>query len=417
MGFIIGALKVIILLGTLILIHEFGHFIVAKACNIKVLKFSIGFGPKLLTKKGKETEYSLRALPLGGFVQLEGEDEESEDPRSYNNKPAWQRILVLSAGVVINIIFALFVYICINISANTYLTSIISGIPQNPYIDMQQIGLNVGDEIYKINNQRVYNYYDVNRIISDSENDNFEFEIINEDGEKENILINIPKNDIGYIGVSFIDTTVYSVQEGSVGAVAGIQANDKIISINGETEKTIDEYLSIIKANPNKEINIVLQRNGEQVNLLVVPKAIQKRIFDLDCEIKKDLSFGENLNYALREAAYYLRANVIGITQLFAGNTENVEVQGIVGISKQISSTERVEEFFYMMSAISLSLGIMNLLPIPGLDGGKIFFTLIEIIRRKPISRELEGTLTLAGFGLLILLMIVVTVKDVVNLF
>ena len=417
MGFIIGALKVIILLGTLILIHEFGHFIVAKACNIRVLKFSIGFGPKIFNKKGKETEYSLRVLPLGGFVQLEGEDEESDDPRSYNNKPAWQRILVLSAGVVINIVFALLIYICINMSVNTYITSKISDIPQNPYIDIGKLGLNVGDEIYKINNQRVFNYYDVTRMISDSDKDNFEFEIINEDGEKENVLINIPKKDIGYIGVSFIDTTVYSVQEGSAGAIAGMQANDKIISVNGETEKTIDEYLSIIKANPNKEINIVLERNGEEVKLLVTPQAVQKRIFDLDYEIKKDLAFGENFNYALKETAYYLRANVIGITQLLTGNSENVEVQGIVGISKQISSTERIIDFFYMMSAISLSLGIMNLLPIPGLDGGKIIFTLVEMIRRKPVSRELEGTLTLAGFGLLILLMIVVTVKDVVNLF
>ena len=109
MGFIIGALKVILLLGTLIIIHEFGHFIVAKACGMKVLKFSIGFGPKILKKQGKETEYSLRLLPLGGFVQLEGEDEESDDPRSFTNKPAWQRMLVLLAGVTINILFALII--------------------------------------------------------------------------------------------------------------------------------------------------------------------------------------------------------------------------------------------------------------------------------------------------------------------
>lgn len=417
MSFILGALKVIILLGTLILIHEFGHFIVAKACGIKVLKFSIGFGPKLFKKKGKETEYSLRMLPLGGFVQLEGEDEDSDDPRSYNNKPAWQRILVLSAGVVINIVFALIVYVCINMSSNIYVTSTISNIPQNLYADLNKLGVNVGDEIHKINNQKVYNYYDISRIISDSKDDNFDFEIINENGKKENILVTIPKEDIGYIGVSFIDNTVYSVQDGSAGAEAGIKANDKIISINGEKEKTIDEYLSIIKSNPNKELNIIMQRNDESINLVVIPKAIQKRIFDLDYEIKQDLPFGENLSYAMKETAYYLRANLIGIGQLFAGNTENVEVQGIVGISKQISSTEGWIDFFYMMSAISLSLGIMNLLPIPGLDGGKIFFTLIEMIRRKPISRELEGTLTLAGFGILILLMIVVTVKDVANLF
>jgi len=131
----------------------------------------------------------------------------------------------------------------------------------------------------------------------------------------------------------------------------------------------------------------------------------------------KELPFSENLKYAMNETAYYLRANLIGIGQLFTGKTENVEVQGIVGISQQISSTEQAIDFFYMMSAISLSLGIMNLLPIPGLDGGKLVFTIVEVIRGKPVSRDVEGTLTLAGFGILVLLMIVVTVKDVASLF
>lgn len=414
MGFIIGALKVIILLGTLIIIHEFGHFIVAKACGIKVLKFSIGFGPKLFKKQGKETEYSIRALPLGGFVQLEGEDEDSNDPRSFSNKPAWQRILVLLAGVTINIIFALFIYICINMSTNAYITAKIADIPQD---SVMQTELSVGDEIYKINGERVYNNYDVARIISKAEEDEFAFEVIGTDGEKRNILIPIPKETIGYMGVSFLNDVVYSVQKDSAGEKAGIQVNDKIISINGEKNKAVEEYLAMIKANPDKDLNIIVNRNDEEVSLMVTPQGIARRAFDVDFEIVKDLTVGQNLHYAINETKYYLRANLIGLGELFSGNTENVEVQGIVGISKQISSTERAVEFFYMMSAISLSLGIMNLLPIPGLDGGKILFTLIEIVRRKPMSKELEGTLTLAGFGLLILLMIVVTVGDVASLF
>ena len=125
-GFLIGALKVIVLLGSLITIHEFGHFIVAKLCNMKVLKFSIGFGPKLLHKQRKETEYSLRAIPLGGFVQLEGEEEESTDERAFMNKPIWQRMLVLLAGVFMNISLALFIYVCIYMNINYYITSKVS---------------------------------------------------------------------------------------------------------------------------------------------------------------------------------------------------------------------------------------------------------------------------------------------------
>lgn len=414
--FIIGALKIIFLLGTLIVIHEFGHFIVAKMCGIKVLKFSIGFGPKIYKKQGKETEYSLRALPLGGFVQLEGEDEDSNDPRSYSNKPAWQRILVLSAGVVINIIFALFIYICINMNSNIYSTAKIEDIPNNIYMDIEKLGLNIGDEIYKINGQRIYNSFDVTRIVSNAKEDNFEFEVIR-NNNKEIVSINIPTKEIGYIGVSFVESTVYSVQENSAGEAAGLKPNDRVISINGETKDSINEYLNIIKMNPNNEIKMLVQRDNESLNISLIPETTKKRTFDLKFEIVSDLPFVDNLNLALNETAYYLRANILGILELFSGNTENVEVQGIVGISQQISKTEAAADFFYMMSAISLSLGIMNLLPIPGLDGGKIIFTLIEIIMRKPVNKEIEGTLTLAGFAVLILLMIVVTISDVTKLF
>lgn len=415
MGFLLGALKVIILLGTLVIIHEFGHFIVAKACGMKVLKFSIGFGPKILTKQGKETEYSVRALPLGGFVQLEGEDEDSEDPRAFQKKPAWQRLLVLMAGVTINVVFALLVYFCINASMNTYYTSKISSVPEDFLAN--QTGLEVGTEIVKMNHERIFNGYDVTRIISDAEEDEFLLEVRDPNGKKQEVTITIPKEEVGYIGVSFVENTVYSVLEGSVAEAAGLQANDTIVAMNGEQGKTIDEYLSIIQANPNQMVTMVVNRSGEELTLEMVPEAVERRSFPVEYEVVSQLGLGENLYYAAKETCYYLRANWIGICQLFSGRTENVEVQGIVGISQRISNTQRAVEFFYLMSAISLSLGIMNLLPIPGLDGGKILFTIIEMIRRKPINREVEGTLTLAGFGLLLLLAIVVTVGDVANLF
>jgi len=415
MGLLLGALKVIVLLGTLITIHEFGHFIVAKACGMRVLKFSIGFGPKLIKKQGKETEYSLRLLPLGGFVQLEGEDEDSDDPRAFNRKPAWQRILVLLAGVTINILFALIIYLSINMNTNAYFTSKIASVSSSDVAI--QAGLEEGQEITKINGIRIYNSYDISEIISDAKSDHFTFEVKNQNGEKEEILLEIPKKELGYIGVSFSDKKVYSVLENTAGERAGLQANDEILAMNGESKETIDEYLVVIQSNPKQAIEMLIERNGEEMTLIVTPEAVRKRIFNVDFTIARDLEFGDNLYYAWKETMYYLRANVRGMAELFTGNTENVEVQGIVGISKQISNTERAVEFFYMMSAISLSLGIMNLLPIPGLDGGKIVFTLIEMIRRKPMSRELEGTLTLAGFGLLILLMIVVTVGDVASLF
>ncbi len=415
MGFILGAFKVIILLGILVLIHEFGHFIVAKACKVKVLKFSIGFGPKILKKQCKETEYSIRALPLGGFVQLEGEEEDSKDPRSFNQKPAWQRCLILLAGVVMNITFALLIYFLISFQNNVYMTTKITSFKGSETTNLY--GLTIGDEIDKINGERVYNSYDISEILSNAKEDTFLLEVIHENGEKETISATIQKEPIGYIGVSFANKVIDSVAEGSAGEVAGLKEQDELLAINGQTKETIEEYLAMIQSSPKQPITMQVKRNAETLAIEVIPERIEKRDLKADYEIVYSLPFGQNFSYALRQTNYYLKANIQGFLELFTGKAENVEVQGIVGISKQISQTQDAFNFFYLMSAISFSLGIMNLLPIPGLDGGKLLFTLIEMVRRKPISKEVEGTLTLAGLGILVLLMIVVTVKDVIHLF
>lgn len=423
----IAILKIIFLLGTLVIIHEFGHFIMAKICGIKVNKFSIGFGPKILKKQGKETEYSLRALPLGGFVQLEDEDLEddenetnkpkpmpSKDSRSFRDKPAWQRLLVLMAGATINIIFAIFLYVTVNMSLNDYIIPRIAEIKEASLSE----SLKVGEEIVSINGHKAYNATDVLYLLSEEQANEIEFEIKNLDGEIEYRTVNIPYESVGYIGVMFTqESAVYSVLSGSAGDEAGLLEGDKIISINGEAKQTIDEYLEIIQSNPNQNVVITVDRNGEEKQIEIIPDEILRRNFDIVFTAIENLKFGENLHYAWNETKFFLRNTLEGYKRLIMGDTENIEMQGIIGIGQEISNTERAVDFFALMSAISLSLGIMNLLPIPGLDGGKIIFTLIEIIRRKPVKKEIEGKLTLAGFALLLFLTVIVTVKDVVNLF
>lgn len=414
-GFILGALKVIILLGSLITIHEFGHFIVAKLCKMKVLKFSIGFGPKLIHKQGLETEYSLRAIPLGGFVQLEGEDEESSDERAFSNKPVWQRILVLLAGVTMNILLALFIYLCIYMNINHYITSTISSDTDETIL--ADAGLSTGDSIYKINGEKIYNDADVLRIIQSADSDNFIIEIVDPNGIHVKKNSKITKKQLGYVGIVFNDTTIYAVTEGQAGDKAGFKEGDKLIAIDNLTNAKIEDYLNIIKQSPEKLLNVRVQRGEEELTLQLLPASTYKREVDFKFVELKDLDFMHNLYYAWKETKYYLRANFIGIAELLSGKTENVEVQGIVGISQQISQTESFIEFFYMMSAISLSLGIMNLLPIPGLDGGKLLITIIEIFRRKPMNKETEAKITLIGFAFLLILMVYVTANDISKLF
>lgn len=412
-SFIIGALKVIILLGTLIILHEFGHFIVAKFCNVKVLKFSIGFGPNIIKKQGKETEYSVRALPLGGFVQLEGEDDDSNDERAFSKKPIWQRLLVLIAGITFNILFALLIYLCIYMNINDYVTTTISNDTDSNIL--AEYGLEVGDIIYKVNGAKVYNDLDIARIIDGSKKDEIDITIKNTKNEIVTNTINVPNTYIGYAGLVFSENVVYQIMTGMAGDRAGFKINDEIMTING-ISGDIYTIISVIQENPEKELVTKVNRENEIVELKLVPDSKEVRELEVEFVEIKDLKFFDNLYYAWKETKYYLKANVIGILELFSGKSENVEVQGIVGISGEISKTKSLVEFFYLMSAISMSLGIMNLLPIPGLDGGKILITLIELVRRKPIKKETEMKITMIGFFILLALMIYVTMADVSKL-
>ena len=374
----------------------------------------MGFGPKLLKKQGKETEYSLRLFPLGGFVQLEGEDEESSDERSFAKKPIWQRLLVLIAGVTMNIMIALIIYLCIYMSINQYTTTKISSDSDQYFLS--QNGIKVGDTILKIDGEKVYNDEDVSRIIASKDKNSFNFELIDQNNNKYEREVTISEVEIGTIGVLFEHETVYRVMENGAGEKAGLKEGDKILAINDESGDIL-KYIKVLQENPNNELTLKLLRNEEEIELKITPASQMRKDLKI-CFIEiRDLDFFHNLYYAWNETKYYLRANLIGIGELLTGKAENVEVQGIVGISRQISRTETVIEFFYFMSAISLSLGIMNLFPIPGLDGGKILITLIELVRRKPMSKETEAKITLIGFAFLLGLMIYVTSLDISKLF
>jgi regulator of sigma E protease len=378
---------------------------------MKVLKFSIGFGPRIIHKSSKETEYSLRLLPLGGFVQLEGEDEDSKDERAFSNKPIWQRILVLIAGVTMNIALAIFIYLCIYMNLNDYTTTKIDA--KSSSESLETYGLNVGDEIYKINGEKVINASDVLRIITKAKDDNFSFELVKANNEHITRTIKIEGTETGFLGVAFSDFKVAEVANNSAGQEAGFKPGDILTGINGNEYSDIQDYLKIIKSNPGKSVVVNVKRGEDIVSINATPKSVIRREFNVEFIRMKDLDFFHNLVYAWKETKYYLKANVLGIMELISGKAEDVELQGIVGVSQIVSQTESFIEFFYFMSAISLSLGIMNLLPIPGLDGGKLIFVIIEGVRGKPVSKETEGKITLIGFAILIFLMIWITVSDI----
>lgn len=412
-SWILGAIKIAIVLGTLITIHELGHFTVAKLCKVKVNKFSIGFGPTILSKTSGDTEYTLKAIPFGGYVQMEGEEERSESEGAFNKKNVWQRIAIVLAGATVNIVFALIIYFFIALSNNFYSSTKVSEINNGPLYDA---GIMAEDNILKVNNKNVLTSREIDEIIVNAKSDDFIF-TINRDNENIDIPVKIEYAKIGYMGIMFADEkNVLYVVKNSPAEKAKILPGDIIESVNGVEYLTTEETTEAIRNIKEAPISLMVSRSGEIINLTGETTTQTQRYYMVAYYPLKP-SFPQNIIYAIDETGYYFTATLNGMMEVLTGKAENVEVMGPIGIATEITKTSGLSNFFYLMSAISLSLGIFNLLPVPALDGGRIVILLIESIRRKPMKESIEQGLIIAGFGAIIILALFVTVADVIKIF
>lgn len=415
MSLIWGFLKIVIILGTLITIHELGHFTVAKLCKVKVNKFSIGFGPVLYKKQKGETEYTLRAFPFGGFVQMEGEDERSEEERAFNKKSVWQRIAIVAAGAIVNIVFALIVYFSIASAFGVYVSNIVNILDKGP---LYEAGIRPGDKIVSIDDDKMLTQREIENKIANSKNDDFTF-IIERGNDIFELLVQIPYQERGNIGVAFNESgEAIQIMSNGPAYKMGLEPMDKILAVNGVEYSNIENIIAEIRKVKNERIELKVQKamTNEIVILSGNTNVKTERMYELICEVIEP-GFFEGFIYAIDETWYFLTATLKGTAEIFAGKTENVEVMGPVGIAEEITSTNSVYDFFYLMAAISLSLGIFNLLPIPALDGGRILILAIEGIRRKPLKESVEQAIILIGFAAILVLAIVITVSDVIKIF
>lgn len=404
-----------IILGTLITIHELGHFTVAKLCNVKVNKFSIGFGPKILKKQKGETEYTLRLFPFGGFVQMEGEEERSEEERAFNKKTVSQRIAIVAAGAVINIIFALLVYFSLASVFGLYVGNTVSLLNDGP---LYEAGIRSGDIIASINDDKMLTQREIEDKISNAESDEFIFEV-ERDGQALTLPVTIPYQERGNIGVAFgYSGEVMYVLPNAPAVEMGLEVNDIVLAVNGTEYEQITDLIGAIREIKNAPIELKVKK-AETNEIVIVSgdtDVKRERMYSLACEVVEPGFFG-GFKYAIDETWYFFTATLKGTAEIFTGKTENVEVMGPVGIAEEITSTSTAYDFFYLMSAISLSLGIFNLLPIPALDGGRILILIIEGIRRKPLPEKAEQAIILAGFAAILVLAIMITISDVINIF
>lgn len=340
-------LLAIFLFGIIIAIHEFGHFSFAKLFDVKVNEFSLGMGPKLLKKKKGETTYALRLFPIGGFVSMEGEDEDSDNPRAFNNKPAWQRFIIVAAGAVLNLILGVVVVgICLSCSELVG-TREIHSFKENSISDKS--GLQAGDVIVKINNTNVYSSQGIAfNMVRDADN-KLDITVIR-DGKKVQ-LEDVEFKQFTYEGRSYIEQDFF------------------IVGVNPTP-------WNVIKNAVLDSASIV-----QMVRLSLV-----------------DMVTGK---YGMKDVS-----GPIGTISAIAESTAEPEKFG-----------DKILTALNFLSMITINVGMFNLLPVPALDGGRLFFIFLEMIRRKPIPAKKEGLVHTVGLVLLLLLMVVISINDVIKQF
>ena len=411
--FLINAIKVIFVLGFLVFIHEGGHFLVAKLFKVKVNEFSIGFGKKLISKKKGETEYSLRLVPLGGFVNMLGEEERSDDERSFSKQSIPKRIAIVAAGGLVNIVFGLLVYFIILLIIGNFASKTIDSVVED--YGAANAGIIAGDEIVSINNKHVFITQDVNKQME--KNGVKEVEVtVKRGGENKNFKVTpteVKSRSLGiYLDQGETTKVSYIFPESAVKDV--LEVGDTILEINGENVE--NDYNKLIKLvdESTSEVSIKYRRAGEEHEAYVTANEISNYYLGIVFK-PADKDFFTRFYYAWFETGNFALSLVDNVKAIFTAKVSVDQMMGPIGISRTVAQTNSVYEFVYLMALISLSLGITNLLPIPALDGGKILILIIEAIRRKPLKQEIEVWIQLVGFGALILLSIYVSYIDVLR--
>lgn len=370
----------ILVFAVMIAIHEFGHFSAAKLFGIRVNQFAIGMGPVIWKKQGKETLYSLRAIPMGGFCQMEGEDAASDDERSFGKAAWWKRFIVVIAGATLNIVLGFVIFLILQAPVSEVNTTVIDSIDQTTNLSGSAFA--PGDEIVKLDNTTIHIYEDL-RFFLDRVTDKPVEVTARRGGETITQTITPVKQDI-----------VYTYTQDTV---------DVRILHNG-TE--VDHQTH--SAPDTAEYQDYVGKSGTQTSYILgfVPKA-------------QPMTFTTAISRAFYLTIYNIKIVYISLYELIRGNVPATQVSGPVGIISVIGQASQMDwtVLFNLVGLLTVNLGIMNLLPIPALDGCKLLIILIEAITRRRLPPEKEGIITLIGFALLIMVLIWATYNDVVRLF
>lgn len=450
MGWVVNILGFLLVIGVLVAVHEFGHFWVARRVGVRVLRFSIGFGRPLLQRTGADgTEYVIAAIPLGGYVKMLDEREGPVDPahqgQAFNNKPLWARNAVIAAGPVFNFALAIVAYWAVFVIGATELRPVLGEIlPDTP---AAAAGFQEGDELQAIAGSDIQAWDEaVLTLLRAADDPPIPVVVERADGSRTQRSLDLSEerllDDQGEVleKIGFqpwrprIDAVIDEVVADGAAAGAGMESGDRVVAIEGESIERWGELVEQVRAYPNETVNLVVERDGsrreltaelqargegeDQIGLLGVTPQVPEGMFE---DMRHQVGYGPLAAIPKATEASWragaLTVEVLGSMVIGQASVKNLS--GPINIAQYAGDSVSlgITPFLKFLAIVSISLGILNLLPVPILDGGHLLYNTIEWVRGRPLSEAAQGVGQQIGLALLFMLMALAFYNDLHRLF
>ncbi len=438
---LIAILSFFVTLGILVFFHEGGHFLAAKALGVRVLKFSLGFGKRLVGFTAGGTEYVISLIPLGGYVKMAGEydKEDVPAPDHFLSKPPWVRAVISFAGPVTNIVLAVVFYAIVlkaGYTVYTY-TNEVGYVYEKLELGDEEVvapayeaGIEEGDKIIAVDGKPVVNWFEIQNEIWTSPGEDLEL-TLSRDGKEKTVEVTTlvePETGRGMIGFAYFQSPdVYKVFEGSASSKIGIVQGDRLSGINGEPVTDFTDFVVQIEDLPAGDYtftfdtargpkSVVIHYDGENADVFFNELGI---IFGLH-EEKFRVGWAQMFPEAVKKVGESLELTIKGIALIFKGDVQlHKALGGPITIAAMAGETARAGwvSFLQFLAYMSVILGFLNLLPIPVLDGGQIVISLVETVIRRNLPERAREIVTLIGLAFVVSLMIIAISADVTRLF
>jgi regulator of sigma E protease len=446
MAFFINLVSLLVTIAIVVTVHEFGHFWVAKKLGIKVLRFSIGFGKVLKSWRLGETEYTLCALPFGGFVKMldenEGEVDAKEKHRAFNTQNVYKRIAVVIAGPAANFILAIILFAIIFIIGTHGIKPIVGLVKINSIAEHS--GLQVGDQLLSINSQDTATISEFSMgFIQALEGEILQLKAISKTSDLKTLTLDLkgdflanPEQGIEqYLGFEFdmpgldLEPIINQVINTSAADLSGIQSNDKILQANGKAIDSWRDFVEVIKRNPQQPIQLQVERNHRIIELILTPKN-ENGTPKAGVTVMMPEGYLDEWRVLVKKGVVdaFLSANVKVyqltllnlkmIKKMILGEASLKQLSGPISIANYAGKTAQMGliPFLSFLAFISISIGLLNLLPIPLLDGGHLFFYLIEILKGSPVSQTSQQVSIKLGLFVILSLTFIALYNDFLRL-